>query len=86
MKDYIVVIKDFVEDFESDRAYDRVIRVIHCKDCLSESDALIDAKEMLINEGKFIGVIDMIFEDDNEVFFKVEVYPLEDNSSILYSI
>lgn len=86
MQDYIVVIKDFVEDMESDRAYDRVIRVIHCKDCLSESDALYKAKQMLIDEGRFIGVIDMIFDDEDEIFFKIEVYPLEDNSSILYSI
>ena len=86
MQDYIIVIKDFVEDMESDITYDRVIRVIHCKDCLSESDALCNAKEMLINEGKFIGVIDMIFDDEDEIFFKIEVYPLNDNSSILYSI
>ena len=86
MQDYIIVIKDFVEDMESDITYDRVIRVIHCKDCLSESDALCNAKEMLINEGRFIGVIDMIFDDEDEVFFKIEVYPLNDSSSILYSI
>ena len=76
MKDYIVVIKDFVEDFESDRAYDRVIRVIHCKDCLSESDALIDAKEMLINEGRFIGVIDMIFDDIDEMLDYIQDFYL----------
>ena len=86
MQDYIVVIKDFVEDMESDRAYDRVIRVIHCKDCLSESDALCKAKQMLIDEGRFIEVIDMIFDDEDEIFFKIEGYPLNDNSSILYSI
>ena len=86
MQDYIVVIKDFVEDMESDRTYDRVIRVIHCKDCISESDALCKAKKMLIDEGRFIEVIDMIFDDIDEIFFKIEVYPLEDNSSILYSI
>ena len=86
MKDYIIVIKDFQEDFESDITYDRVVRVIHVKDCLSETDALCEAKQMLIDEGRFIGVIDMIFDDEDEIFFKIEVYPLNDNSSILYSI
>ena len=83
MKDYIVIIKGIVEDI--DTRYDKLLRVISCKDCTSESDAIKRAKQLLKKEGLFDDIVlDVMFDDPDEVFFKIEVYP--NNDGIIYSI
>ena len=46
-KDYIVNISDYVEDFESDLQYKRLIKIIYCKDCTSEEDAVFFDVEVI---------------------------------------
>ena len=83
MKDYIVIIKGIVEDI--DTRYDKLLRVISCKDCISESDAIQRAKKWLIKEGLFDDIVlDVMFNDPDEIFFRIEVYP--NNDGIIYSI
>ena len=83
MKDYILIIKGIVED--CDIRYDKLIRVISCKDCTSKSDAIKRAERLLIEEGRLDDcILDVMFDDPDEVFFKIEVYP--NNDGIIYSI
>ena len=83
MKDYIIIIKKVIEDI--DIRYDKLLRVIECKNCTSESDAIKRAKQLLKKEGRLDDIVlDVMFDDPDEVFFKIEVYP--NNDGIIYSI
>ena len=83
MKDYIIIIKKVIED--CDTRYDKLLRVIECKDCTSESDAIQQAKNLLVEEGRLDDIVlDVMFDDPDEVFFKIEVHLSKDG--IIYSI
>lgn len=84
-KDYIVNISDYVEDFESDLRYKRLIKIIYCKDCTSEEDAVKKAKAILTSEGgHYGGIVDIIFDDEDAIFFDVKVIELH-NDTVIYS-